>query len=143
MPNIRSATPADWPFWHSLDARIPRELFLSKAETGECYIVEWNGAPGGLLRWNRFWDEVPFCTLLYIDEKLRGQGLGRALVARWEADMRALGHGMAMTSTQSDEDARHFWRALGYRNTGSFDIDVPGYAQPPELIMLKDLRVER
>jgi ribosomal protein S18 acetylase RimI-like enzyme len=86
---------------------------------------------------------VPFCTLLYIDEKLRGQGLGRALVRRWEADMRALGHGMAMTSTQSDEDARHFWRALGYRNTGSFDIDVPGYAQPPELIMLKDLRVER
>ena len=143
MPNIRSATPADWPFWHSLDGRISRELFLHKVEAGECYIVEWNGAPGGLLRWNRFWDEVPFCTLLYIDEKRRGQGLGRALVARWEADMRALGHGMAMTSTQSDEDARYFWRALGYRNTGSFDIDVPGYAQPPELIMLKDLRVER
>ena len=143
MPNIRSATPVDWPFWHSLDARIPRELFLRKVEAGECYIVEWNGAPGGLLRWNRFWDEVPFCTLLYIDEKLRGQGLGRALVRRWEADMRALGHGMAMTSTQSDEDAQHFWRALGYRDTGSFDIDVPGYAQPPELIMLKDLRVER
>ena len=142
MPNIRSATPVDWPFWHSLDGRISRELFLCKAEAGECYIVEWNGAPGGLLRWNRFWDEVPFCTLLYIDEKRRGQGLGRALVARWEADMRALGHGMAMTSTQSDEDARYFWRALGYRNTGSFDIDVPGYAQPPELIMLKDLRVE-
>ena len=141
MPVIRFATPGDWPFWHSLDTRIPRELFLRKAEAGECYIVEWNGAPGGLLRWNRFWDEVPFCTLLYIDEKLRGQGLGRALVARWDADMRALGHGMAMTSTQSDEDAQHFWRALGYRDTGSFDIDVPGYIQPPELIMLKNLRI--
>ena len=143
MPVIRFATPSDWPFWHSLDKRISRALFLRKAEAGECYIAEADGAPAALLRWNRFWDEVPFCTLLYIEEKRRGQGLGRALVARWEADMRALGHGMAMTSTQSDEDARYFWRALGYRNTGSFDIDVPGYAQPPELIMLKDLRVER
>ena len=143
MPNICFATPGDWPFWHSLDARISRALFLRKAEAGECYIVEADGAPAGLLRWNRFWDEVPFCTLLYIDEKRRGQGLGRALVARWEADMRGMGHGMAMTSTQSDEDAQYFWRALGYRDAGSFDIDVPGYAQPPELIMLKDLRVER
>ena len=142
MPVIRFATPGDWPFWHSLDTRIPRELFLRKAEAGECYVAELNGTPAGLLRWNRFWDEVPFCTLLYIEQKRRGQGLGRALVERWEADMRALGHGMAMTSTQSDEDAQVFWRALGYRDAGSFEVDVPGYAQPPELIMLKGLKVK-
>ena len=141
MPTVRLATPGDWPFWHSLDTRIPRALFLRKAEAGECYVAESNGAPAGLLRWNRFWDEVPFCTLLYIEDKRRGQGLGRALVERWEADMRALGHGMAMTSTQSDEDAQVFWRALGYRDAGSFEVDVPGYAQPPELIMLKNLRL--
>jgi hypothetical protein len=50
---------------------------------------------------------------------------------------------MAMTSTQSDEDAQHFWRAVGYRDAGSFDVDVPGYEQPPELIMLKALKEER
>ena len=142
MLTIRFADPCDWPFWHGMDARICRELFLRKAEAGECYIAELNDSPAGLLRWNRFWDEVPFCTLLYIDEKRRGLGLGRALAARWEEDMRELGHGMAMTSTQSDEEAQYFWRALGYRDVGSFDIDVPGYAQPPELIMLKDLRAE-
>ena len=54
--------------------------------------------------------------------------------------MRGLGHGMAMTSTQSDEDAQDFWRLLDYRDAGSFDIDVPGYEQPTELILLKDLR---
>ncbi len=141
MPITRFATPSDWPFWHTLDNRISSDLFLRKAEAGECYIVELNGTPAGLLRWNRFWDEVPFCTLLYIEQTRRGRGLGRALVARWEADMRAQGHGMAMTSTQSDEEARHFWRALGYKDAGSFDIDIPGYEQPPELIMLKDLRL--
>lgn len=139
MPAIRFAAPSDWPFWHSLDKRVSRALFLRKAEAGECYIAEVDGAPAALLRWNRFWDEVPFCTLLYVEACQRGQGLGRALVERWEADMRALGHGMAMTSTQSDEDAQHFWRRLGYRDAGSFDIDVPGYEQPPELILLKQL----
>ena len=124
-----------------MDTRISRDLFLRKVEAGECYIAELDDAPAGLLRWNRFWDEVPFCTLLYIEQTRRAQGLGRALVARWEADMRALGHGMAMTSTQSDEEAQHFWRALGYKDAGSFDIDIPGYEQPPELIMLKDLRL--
>ena len=141
MPTIRLARPSDWPFWHGLDGRVPRELFLRKAAAGECYVAEEVGEPVGLLRWNRFWDEVPFCTLLYIEQTRRGRGLGRALVARWEADMRAQGHGMAMTSTQSDEEAQHFWRALGYKDAGSFDIDIPGYEQPPELIMLKDLRL--
>lgn len=141
MPAIRFAIPSDWPFWHTLDKRISRELYLRKIEAGECYVVELSDVSVGLLRWNRFWDEVPFCTLLYIEQASRGQGLGRALVARWEADMRALGHGMAMTSTQSDEDAQYFWRRLGYQDAGSFDIDVPGYEQPSELILLKDLRL--
>jgi len=142
MPIIRFAAPSDWPFWHTLDNRVSRELFLRKAEVGECYVAELSGVPVGLLRWNRFWDEVPFCTLLYIEQTRRAQGLGQALVARWEADMRAIGHGMAMTSTQSDEDAQYFWRRLGYQDAGSFDIDIPGYEQPPELIMLKNLRLD-
>jgi len=142
MPVIRFAVPCDWLFWHGLDGRISRELFQCKAAAGECYVAESAGAPAGLLRWNRFWDEVPFCILLYIDQLRRGHGLGRALVERWEADMRSLGHGIAMTSTQEDEEAQHFWRRLGYRDAGSFEVDVPGYEQPRELILLKDLRDE-
>ena len=79
MPITRFATPSDWPFWHTLDNRISSDLFLRKAEAGECYIAELSGVPVGLLRWNRFWDEVPFCTLLYIEQTRRGRGLGRAL----------------------------------------------------------------
>ena len=137
---IRPAAPSDWPFWHRLDKRLPHGLFLRKLDAGECYVAELAGAPAGLLRWNRFWDEVPFCTLLFVETSRRGRGVGRALAVRWEADMRALGHGMAMTSTQVDEPAQHFWRKLGYRDAGGFAVDVPGYAQPLELIMLKDLR---
>ena len=139
MCDIRLATPADWPGWHVLDARLPRQLFGRKRAAGECYVAEADGAVAGILRWNRFWDEVPFCTLLMVDEAFRGRGLGRALMARWEADMGAAGHGMVMTSTQVDETAQHFYRKLGYRDAGGFAVDIPGYAQPLELILIKEV----
>ena len=84
MPTIRLATPSDWLFWHALDGHISHALFLRKAAAGECYFAEAEGAPAGLLRWNLFWDSVPFCTMLMIAEAWRGRGLGRALMARWE-----------------------------------------------------------
>ena len=137
MPVIRPAVSADWPAWSRLDGRVSRELFERKCAAGECYVALEGEHVAGLLRWNRFWDEAPFCTLLMVDEGHRGQGLGRALIERWEADMVAAGHGMVMTSTQVDETAQHFYRKLGYRDAGGFAVDIPGYAQPLELILIK------
>ena len=82
-------------------------------------------------------DNTPFCTLLFIDEKYRGQGLGRLLMDRWESDMKSQDYGMLMTSTQVDEEAQHFYRKLGYKDCGGFVVDVPGYEQPMEMIMIK------
>lgn len=138
MLEVRLATPDDWPFWQTLDGRVDRERFERKCAAGECYVAEESGAAVGLLRWNLFWDEVPFCTLLIVDERCRGRGVGRALMARWEADMRAAGCGMAMTSTQADEGAQHFYRKLGYADAGGFVVNVPGHEQPLELIFIKD-----
>ncbi len=47
------------------------------------------------------------------------------------------GYGMLMTSTQVDEDAQYFYRKLGYKDCGGFVVDVPGYEQPMEMIMIK------
>ena len=38
---------------------------------------------------------------------------------------------------QVDEDAQHFYRKLGYKDCGGFVVDVPGYEQPMEMIMIK------
>ena len=51
--------------------------------------------------------------------------------------MSSQGYGMLMTSTQVDEDAQHFYRKLGYKDCGGFVVDVPGYEQPMEMIMIK------
>jgi hypothetical protein len=47
------------------------------------------------------------------------------------------GYGMLMTSSQVDEEAQHFYRELGYKDCGGFVVDVPGYEQPMEMIMVK------
>ena len=60
-------------------------------------------------------------------------------MTRWEREMAALGHDMVMTSTQSDETAQHFYRKLGYRDSGGFTTDIPGHEQPLELIFIKGL----
>ena len=86
-----------------------------------------------------FWDNTPFCTMLYVDSSSQKKGFGRMLMEFWENDMRSQGYGMVMTSTQVDEEAQHFYRKLGYKDCGSFTVDIPGYEQPMELLMNKAL----
>ena len=91
---------------------------------------------GGLF-FNLFWDNTPFCTLLFIDDGYRDRGCGKQMMEHWEQEMRSQGYGMLMTSTQVDEDAQHFYRKLGYKDCGGFVIDVPEYEQPMDMIMIK------
>ena len=74
---------------------------------------------------------------VFIDSDYRNQKYGKKLMEHWEQDMKSQGYGMVMTSTQVDEDAQHFYRKLGYKDCGGFVIDVPGYEQPMEMIMIK------
>ena len=55
----------------------------------------------------------------------------------WEKAMKEQGYGMVMTSTQVDETAQHFYRKLGYKDSGGFVIDIPAFAQPMEMIFIK------
>ena len=65
------------------------------------------------------------------------EGYGKLLMEHWEQAMKSQGYGMLMTSTQVDEEAQHFYRKLGYKDCGGFVVDVPGYEQPMEMIMIK------
>ena len=136
---IRFVTSGDKAFWHSLDKHLPEAELDKKVRDRQGYVLLLDGKPVGLLRYNLFWDNTPFCTFLFIEEPYRQQGLGRSLMNRWEQDMKAQGYGMVLTSTQVDEEAQHFYRKLNYRDCGGFTVDVPGYEQPMELFMVKQL----
>lgn len=139
MPEIRYVQSTDHDFWFTLDGHLSEAEFGEKVRREQGYVLLADGQPIGILRYNLFWDNTPFCTLLYVAKPFQRQGYGRLLTQRWEADMRARGYGMVMTSTQVDEEAQHFYRKLGYRDSGGFVIDVPGHAQPMELLMIKGI----
>ena len=139
MHTIRYVQPEDKEFWYRLDRHLPEHEFEDKVRTKRGYVLLLDTVPVGLLRYNLFWDNTPFCTLLFVDEKHQGQGYGKKLMEHWEADMKAKGYGMLLTSTQVDENAQHFYRKLGYKDCGGFVIDIPEYEQPMELIMIKSI----
>ncbi len=137
MHEIIYVQSADREFWFSLDRHLPEREFENKILNKQGYVLLENNKAVGLLRYNLFWDNTPFCTMLLFDENYRGKGFGRKLVEFWEADMKKQGFGMLLTSTQVDENAQHFYRKLGYKDCGGLVIDIPRYAQPMELFMIK------
>ena len=73
---IRFVTPEDRSFWYSLDRHLPEAEFDKKVRDNQGYVLFADDRPVGLLRYNLFWDNTPFCTLLFIEERHRRQGLG-------------------------------------------------------------------
>ncbi len=131
---IRKAAAADIGLLHELDTHISKQELATSISLGRVYVAEKNGCLAGWLRYNLFWDNTPFMNMLFILEPFRGKGFGRSLVLRWEDDMRNLGYGTVLTSTQSDEFAQHFYVKLGYRAIGGFAIG----SDPYELIFMKE-----
>jgi len=136
---IRQVEKQDKEAWYALDKHLSESEFDEKVRCGQGYVYVEDNKIIGALRYNLFWDNTPFCTMLFIDDVHRKKGYGKQLMEHWEQNMKSQGYGMLMTSTQVDEDAQHFYRKLGYKDCGGFVIDVPGYEQPMEMIMIKEV----
>ena len=132
---IRYAEKSDETFWFSLDKHISIAEWKKKIRDKQGYVLCVNNKPIGILRYNLFWDNTPFCTMLYIDCAYQKKGYGKELMSFWENEMRAQKYGLALVSTQADEGAQHFYRKIGYVDCGSLNIAN----QTPELFLQKVL----
>ena len=135
MVSIRYAQESDKNFWFALDRHISESEFLKKASDKTAYILFENENPIGILRYNLFWDNTPFCTLLFLKKEHRKKGFGKQLLTFWEQEMRLRGYKETLTSTRSDESAQHFYRKAGYKDCGCLLLE----GQPAEIFMTKTL----
>ncbi|GJM79038.1 N-acetyltransferase [Paenibacillus sp. HMSSN-139] len=133
--NIELATEADIRYITERDKHIAKLLIPTKVMAKEIYILRESDQEIGWMRYGYFWDNTPFMNLIWIDEPYRGQGFGKQVVLHWEAQMREMGFQMVMTSTQSNEEAQHFYRKLGYVDVGCLLQEK----DPLEVILSKKL----
>jgi len=117
---IRHAKIADYSWLKEHDKHISEETLKTKIESKEIYVAQENNELIGWLRYNLFWDNIPFMNLIYFLEKYRRNGFGRKLVNHWENEMKEKGYKNVLTSTLSTEEAQHFYRKMGYTEIGGF-----------------------
>lgn len=137
MINIRYVQNEDQTFWFRFDSHLSKLEFEHKVQLKRGYVLLNDNQPIGLLRYNLFWDQIPFCTLLYIDPKEQKKGYGKKLMEHWQEDMKEQGYGLLLISTQVDEQAQHFYRKIGYQDCGSLILNAPSFQQPMEMFMSK------
>ena len=133
MFKIRHALEDDRSFWLTIDRHISDNELGLKIREKRAYVILDGDKLIGLMRYNLFWDIVPFLTLIRLDESYRGKGFGAQAMKYWENEMRVLGHDFVMTSTQSDEQAQFFYRKLGYKDSGCLLLKN----EPLEILLVK------
>ncbi|MBQ8971832.1 MAG: GNAT family N-acetyltransferase [Clostridia bacterium] len=117
---IRPATDEDYGTLSQYEHHIEPSTLRKCISDGYMLIAESDDVCIGWLRWNRFWDIVPFMNHLFVLEEYRGKGCGRLLTEYWEREMQAAGCDVVMTSSAQDECAQHFYVKLGYSAIGGF-----------------------
>ena len=133
---ILNATENDLPQILTYDRHISRERLARCIRDGLVYVLRTQNTLIGVLRYNLFWETIPFLNLLYIDEAHQNKDLGRRMMAHWERAMQLQGYSHVLLSTQADETAQFFYEKLGYRRAGAFYHPAQ---DAEELIYLKDL----
>ena len=132
---VRFAEARDLNLLKAHDHHVAEEELSAIVARQRILLLEDGQACAGWLRWNLFWDNTPFMNMLYILEPHQRKGHGRLLVSRWEKLMQEQGYEAVMTSTLANEEAQHFYRALGYRDAGA--LLLPGEAA--EIIFYKEI----
>jgi ribosomal protein S18 acetylase RimI-like enzyme len=132
---LRYAEMRDYGWIKDHERHIADKTLQDKITNKEVYVAQEGGTPLGWLRYNLFWDNVPFMNKIFVLEERRKRGIGKKLLNHWEEEMKQRGYKNVLTSTQSNEDAQHFYRKMGYTEIGG----IKYLDDPYELIFFKEI----
>ena len=121
MMNVRYATPRDLGFV-AQDGYVPVHTIARKIEQGEVLVAEHDSVPAGYVRIEYLWSKLPYLALIRVLPDSRRHGVGRALLAFLEQELRAAGHTFLLSSSQADEPEPQAWhRHMGFVECGRLE----------------------
>lgn len=69
MFEIRYVTEADMKFWFTLDRHMSENELLLKIRDKRGYVICDGNKPVGIMRYNLFWDDLPFLKKYFLGKK--------------------------------------------------------------------------
>lgn len=96
-------------------AKVPAEAYLSFIEHAAIWLWEQDGQPAGFAASDPADGTV---WALFVEPAAEGRGIGRRLLQRALADLRAAGWPRARLSTEPGSRAERFYREDGWREAG-------------------------
>lgn len=132
---IRYANESDLEILNKYDNHISKIELKNSIKLKRVLVMFDNNDFIGWLRFNLFWDEIPFINMLYFLKEYRGKGYGKQLINYWEKEMLQMNCTKVLVSTLSNEQAQFFYRKNGYVDCGS--LLLPN--EPLEIILIKNL----
>ncbi|NQX63075.1 GNAT family N-acetyltransferase [Paenibacillus qinlingensis] len=134
--NIVFASESDYEYLKERDHHILENLIIPKIRQNQIFILKNDDhVIIGWMRHSYFWDNTPFMNMIWIDAPFRKKGAGKKAVLFWEEEMKKKGFKLVMTSTLANEEAQHFYRKLGYKDSGCLLLEN----EPMEILFTKTL----
>jgi GNAT superfamily N-acetyltransferase len=118
-----------------IDKHISRKTLEKIIGDGRIIVAVKGGEVVACLRYNLFWDLIPFMNFIAVIELERNKGLGAELLAFYEERLKEKGYKNCLTSTMSDEQAQRFYRKNGYKDIGGFVLPN----EPLEIVLYKEI----
>lgn len=127
---------ADLAWCVTVDGHLNEAVLRRKMSNRELLVAECDGDLCGNLRVDYLWSVLPHVAQIRVIEDQRRKGIGRALVARLEAETRRRGGDKIISSTRTDKvQAQEWHRHLGFRECGR--LSGFGPAGEPTVFFLK------
>ena len=125
MYSLREAGPDDLPAIREIDLLFeghPHAADVLRRAITEGKIVLAESAQGGVVgyvRWDYFWDSIPFCLTARVKPQHQRRGVGHRLYERIEDTFRRRGCRFWLSSTEeTNESSRRFHESIGFRPIG-------------------------
>lgn len=122
---LRIAAPDDLRAAQDIDLLFvptpnPAEALHKAIAEGKMLVAETEGdGVVAYVRWDNFWDSIPYCLTLRVKPHHQRRGIGRRLFERIEATFRERGCTFWLSSTEeTNEDSQRFHESCGFRPIG-------------------------
>lgn len=139
---IRHATLDDLSSIQDVDRALEQhvsdeDILRASIEGGRVVVAVDGDDVVGYVRYEWFWDRIPYCMLARVKPSHQRQGFGHALYELVEEGLRERGIPFWLSSTEEDnERSLAFHRALGFRPIGELS-DLGQESR--EIFLRKDL----